>query len=323
MQQGRPLLSVIMPVYNAGRYVAYAIDSILGQTFSDLELIVVDDASSDDSLVVVKGYDDRRIKVVRLSTNVGKAVACNSVLPQCTGKYITVHDADDISDRLRFEKQVAFLELHAEFAMCGTQFYEINDVGSIIRKVHLDTDPLVLKGLMREDSQFHGPTMVIRKDIIGSVGGLYRDFRNKEDVDLAMRIAEKYPVVNLDEYLYYYRLIPQGLSKVNFDFLRFEGLKVLHLLAEQRSREGVDCLMRGDLKQYEQLLQEIRRPYIEDPSLLYRKGLSLNVYFRFWSNAFYYSRKAILANPSKWINYRELLHLLRIMVSIYLFRRHE
>ncbi len=321
MPQSRPLLSVILPVFNTGRYVANAINSILGQTFRDFELLIVEDGSIDNSLAVIKSFNDPRIKVYERQKNGGKVNACNQVVFDCAGKYLTIHDSDDISDPRRFEKQLEFLEDHPEFGMCGTQFYEMNQKGQRMRAIALETDPRKLRNLIAVDSQFHGPTMIFRRDILDEIGGLYRDFRNKEDVDLSMRIAEKYPVANLNEYLYYYRLVPQGLSKMNFDFLRFEGLKVLQALAEQRRVSGQDCLMRGDHQAYERILTTIGKPYVEDPSLLYRKGISLSVYFGFWRNAFHYAFRAILANPAKWINYRELFYVVKLSITRVLLRK--
>lgn len=313
MRRDSPTLTVIMPVYNASRYVQQAIDSVLGQTFSDFELFIIDDGSTDRTRDILNRNGDPRIRLFLLEKNIGKVGACNQVLHESTAKYITIHDADDYSHARRFERQIDFLEKNPSFAMCGTQFYEINARGET-RKISLETDPDRIHELLREDSQFHGPTMMLKKAILPEIGGLYRNFRNKEDVDLAMRIAEKYNVTNLDEYLYYYRLIPQGLSKVNFDFLRFEGLKVLQALARERQEEGKDCLMTGDVERYNNLLSVIKQPYIQDPSLLYRKAISLSVYFKFWRNAYLYAFKAIFANPLKSVNYREFLYVIKVSI---------
>jgi len=321
MPPDNPGLTVIMPVFNTARYVEKAIDSILQQTFSDFELLIIDDGSTDNSFQVLTEYTDERIRLYRCKKNTGKVAACNSLLSDSRGKYITIHDSDDYSDLKRFEKQISFLERNPSYAMCGTQFYEVNEKGDAARKIILETNPEKIKELIKEDSQFHGPTIIIRREILEKIGGLYRNFRNKEDVDLSMRIAEKYNVINLDEYLYYYRLSPQGLSKVDFDYLRFEGLKVLQLLAQQRKASGSDCLMKGDLEEFDSLLLDIKKPYIEDPSLLYRKAISLSVYFKFWRNAFRYAFRAIVANPGKWINYREFLYVVKVSLADVIMRK--
>jgi glycosyltransferase involved in cell wall biosynthesis len=321
MQRSSPILTVIMPVFNTGRYVRDAVASVLNQSFRDFELLVGDDGSSDNSVDVVRSFNDSRIRVFTFSENEGKVAVCNRLFEQAQGRYATIHDSDDISAPTRFEKQIAFLDDNEDYGMCGTFFREIDRRGKVIRDVALESDPDTLQELIKTDSQFHGPTMVFRTDIVKKAGGLYRDFRNKEDVDLSMRIAEKSLVKNLNEYLYYYRLVPQGLSKVNFDILRFEGLTVLQKLAEQRRVEGQDCLMKGDTEAYNRLLEEIGRPYREDPSLLYRKGVALNVYFKFWTNAFQYALKAVAANPAKWINYREFLYVVKVRLA-HLFSRH-
>ena len=315
MQVKDPLLSVILPVYNAEKFIKQAITSILKQSFSDFELLVVDDGSTDGTLDLIKEISDPRIKVFKNKINLSKVNSCNSRVQECRGKYMTIHDADDYSAPDRFEKQVEFLEKNPEFAMCGTQFYEVDLNGKVLRKIVLETDPAKLKELVLIDSQFHGPTMIFKKNVLYEIGGLYRNFRNKEDVDLAMRIGEKYPVINLTDYLYYYRLVPQGLSKHNFGFFKFEGMKVLQALSQQRKETGTDCLMTNDEISYNAILNKINQPYRDDPSLLFRKAISLSVYFKFWKNAFYYAFKAIHASPLKAINYKELLYVIKVWLK--------
>ena len=103
-----PLVSVVMPVYNREMYVGAAIESILGQTFTDFELIIVDDGSTDQSVAIIQGYRDPRIRLIRFSQNKGVSAARNVGNHEARGEFIAVMDSDDIALPKRLEKQLAF-----------------------------------------------------------------------------------------------------------------------------------------------------------------------------------------------------------------------
>ena len=117
------LVSVIMPVYNMAKFIESAINSIFQQSFSDFELIVIDDASEDGTDAVVQSYKDRQIIFERNSCNVGNYVSRNRGMQLAQGKYIAVMDADDIAMPDRLEKQVAYLEEHSGVLAVGSGVY--------------------------------------------------------------------------------------------------------------------------------------------------------------------------------------------------------
>lgn len=118
-----PEISVVMPVYNASQYLAEAIESIVSQTFTDWELIIIDDGSTDDSKLIIKRYaqSDKRIRYYKNEQNMGVIRTLNKGINLSTGKYIARMDADDISLPTRFDTQYRFLENNADVAMCGTE----------------------------------------------------------------------------------------------------------------------------------------------------------------------------------------------------------
>ena len=114
-----PRITVAMPAHNAAPYISEAVDSILGQTCRDFELLVVDDGSTDDTARRVETYADRRIRLIRLGSNQGRAAARNAALEEARGAYLAWMDADDIAMPRRLEKQAAFLEAHPDVDVCG------------------------------------------------------------------------------------------------------------------------------------------------------------------------------------------------------------
>ncbi len=114
-----PKITVAMPAHNAAPYINEAVDSILGQTYRDFELLVVDDGSTDDTARRVEACTDTRIRLIRLGTRQGRAAARNVALEQARGAYLAWMDADDIAMPRRLEKQLAFLEAHPDVDVCG------------------------------------------------------------------------------------------------------------------------------------------------------------------------------------------------------------
>ena len=121
-----PTISVIMPVYNCFDYIQEAINSILNQTFSDFELIIIDDYSSDGTVDLIKKFNDPRIKLTVKSVNSGISNSLNYGLKIAKGKYIARMDGDDISFPDRFERQVKFMDLNPKVILCGGGYISIN-----------------------------------------------------------------------------------------------------------------------------------------------------------------------------------------------------
>lgn len=114
-----PEASVLMPVYNGAPYLREAIDSILSQTFTNFELILLNDASPDDSEVIIKTYTDSRIRYYRNQTNLGISESRNKLMDLARGKYLIIMDDDDISFPVRLERQIEFMNSHSDITMAG------------------------------------------------------------------------------------------------------------------------------------------------------------------------------------------------------------
>ncbi|QSG14974.1 Glycosyl transferase family 2 [Halapricum desulfuricans] len=194
-----------MPTLNAGRYLREALDSLLRQTIDDFEIIVVDDGSTDDTLSIVDSYGDERIRLLRRDEPDGLAGALDDGIKAARGKYIARQDADDISAPGRLARQVAFLESHPEVPLVGTATRMITDSGHDIDFRHVLERPTI-DDLLDSNQFVHGSVMYRKKEVLDATGGYDTLFETSEDYDLWLRLAQEYPVRNLDAPLYTLRL---------------------------------------------------------------------------------------------------------------------
>lgn len=209
------MVSVVMAVYNGQEYLNIAIDSILLQTYENLELVIVDDGSTDHSRSIIESYKDPRIKYY-WQKNRGLAAALNRGISRSTGKYIARMDADDISHPDRLKKQVTYLEKNKNIALLGTSFNIVDDNNCTIgHSYHLDrNEDLQIEFLVR--NPFGHGTIMVRRNIIAKVGG-YDENQPIEDYDLWWRIAKNHEVANLSDSLYGWRVVASGISHGSSD----------------------------------------------------------------------------------------------------------
>jgi glycosyltransferase involved in cell wall biosynthesis len=206
-----PRVSVTISVLNGERHLRATIDSILGQTFTDFELIVVNDGSTDGTGEILESCRDPRLIVVH-QENRGIAVSRNKATRLARGEFIAVHDADDISMPDRFEKQVRFLDEHPDYALVGSAFYEINEKGKIRRLVRVLTEDADLREFLGRRNWFGHGTVMMRRSAFEEVGRYDERFRYALDYDLFLRMIEKHKVANLKEPLYCWRAAASSVS---------------------------------------------------------------------------------------------------------------
>lgn len=204
----RPLISVVMPLYNAERFVGESIESLMAQTLSDFELIVIDDCSTDGSAAVVEELQrrDPRIKLLRNERNLGAASTRNRGLDAARGEFIAFLDADDICIPERFEKQIAFLKAHPGVDVCGSYYLIFNDQSDRDHG-HYDRLPLTPEEI-RCQIFFFNPlgmsTIMLRADALRKTG---IQFRNCvcEDYKLWADLSDRLTMANIPECLIRYR----------------------------------------------------------------------------------------------------------------------
>lgn len=307
-----PLLSVILPVFNCAPFVGQAIESILDQTFQNFELLIADDGSTDVSRQIIDQYAlrDSRIKTFHQTENKGKIETVNRLFEVSVGQYVTVHDADDFSDRVRFEKQIAVLEMDSDLIMCGTSFWMVRMNGSIFKEVTMRQDYREILKHIADASQFHGPTMMMRRWSLGRE--LYRPFFDgyNEDCDLALRLIEKGRCINLSECLYTYRIRPNSLSKtITPEKKNYYNLAVMFY--RQRIAKGKDDLMAGEMTRVNEVRAQFLEQYMLDSSLIYRENAAFLMYYELYKPAINNAWKACVLNPLEFVNWRTLQYCVR------------
>jgi glycosyltransferase involved in cell wall biosynthesis len=209
MSQQTPLkVSVAMPAYNAERYLGEAIESILGQTFTDFEFLIVDDGSTDRTLAILRDYEkrDSRIRVIS-RPNTGIVGALNDMLAVAQGELIARMDADDIALPERFDRQVKYMDEHPDCVLVGSRVLLIDPDGDPLKVMEtpLDHESLVDGFLNFGGQLIHHPATMMRRQTVIDLGGYRPELRGVEDLDLFLRLSEVGQIVNLAEPLLKYR----------------------------------------------------------------------------------------------------------------------
>jgi glycosyltransferase involved in cell wall biosynthesis len=222
MKKNTPLVSVIMPVYNAERYVAAAIESILQQTYQEFELIVVDDASTDSSASIIQAYKQHfsnKIRFIQLTKNLncGGDKCANTALAHARGKYIARMDADDIAHPSRLAKQVAFLETHTDTFLVGTSAAVINKAGVVVgEKNEPLTHEQIKQSFFRVHPLIHPSCMFRRLQNNGQpFRYTIRYNANNDYLTFFTLLHQGYRFANLPEKLLQYRIHEQNSTFSN------------------------------------------------------------------------------------------------------------
>jgi len=200
----KPLISVVMPVYNVEKYISKAVNSVLEQTFKDFEFIIVD-ASDDRTSEKITSIKDERIKYFKLNTK-GISIQLNYALGKSSGKYIARMDADDYCHQFRLEEQLKFLENNKNIDLVGTNFSYISEDGKVLRKKKLPETHNEIEYWMPVLSTILHSTIMTKKGIIEGIGGYNEELKRAEDIDLFYKLfINGFKVFNLQKNLYYYR----------------------------------------------------------------------------------------------------------------------
>lgn len=201
-----PKISVIMPAYNAERYISEAIESILCQTFPDFELIILDDNSSDRTWELVSEFaqKDARIIAVHNEKNLDIAGNRNKGIGMSKGKYIVWQDADDVSLPTRLEKLYGYMESHPEVGICGSYFQSFKEGKDLDIRKYETEDASLRKNIFRF-SPVAQPTAIIKKEIFTKIGLYNVSSSPAEDIEMSFRIGELYKFGNIPEVLLRYR----------------------------------------------------------------------------------------------------------------------
>lgn len=207
-----PIISVVMSVYNGEKYLKEAIDSILSQSYTDFEFLIVDDGSTDKSLEIISSYEDKRILLIKNVINLGLAKSLNSGIKHARGKYIARMDADDIALPSRLDKQFSFMEKNDNIDICGSWVQIIGQSKGIVWKYPVESDDIKIQLLF--NSAFAHPTVFFRKNSFLDRGLLYDEsIKSAQDYELWNRVAKCCEMKNIPEVLLHYRLHQDQVGK--------------------------------------------------------------------------------------------------------------
>lgn len=224
-----PEVTVLLPVYNGERYLRDTMDSILGQIYTDFELLIVDDGSTDGSADIIRSYGDPRIRVLINPARLKLSGALNRGIDEAQGTYIARMDADDIALPERLGRQLEYLRVHRDVGICGTA---IEVFGQVKRRNDIfppATEEIRSYALF--DCPFSHPTVMFRKDIFDHHLLRYDgSYYPTEDYELWSRAAELFPSVNLGEVLLRYRIHDQSMTGADWDEMDRQAARVIEPL---------------------------------------------------------------------------------------------
>ncbi len=218
-------ISIVLPTYNGAKYIQQSIVSCLNQTYRNIELIIIDDGSTDDTPKIIKSYTDKRIKYLRHDENSGLPQALNTGFAHATGDYLTWTSDDNYFSEKALEIELSFLtENHCLFVYCD--FYKIDNDNSKLSVERLDD------ALQLENGNGVGPCFLYSKTVKEATGDYDVHTKLAEDYDYWIRISKKFVMHHLAEPLYYYREHANSLSQS-----RFYEIKIVDILV--RCKNGI------------------------------------------------------------------------------------
>jgi len=223
-----PKISAIMPAYNAEIFLSRAIESVLGQTFKDYELIILDDGSQDNTLSIARKYErlDSRIRVVSNPKNMQIAATLNKGIRLSKAEFIARMDTDDISYPNRFELQYKVLINNPSVAIVGANMKIINISGETISQRKYPTTSQDMKKIMFRYSPFAHPAVMFRKQVVLEFGGYDLSTVPCEDIDLWFKIGSRYEFSNVNKFLLKYTIHRSSNSHRKLRQLELLGLKI-------------------------------------------------------------------------------------------------
>lgn len=307
MSNSVPLVSVIIPCFNVEKYVEKAITSIVNQTYKNLEIWIVDDGSTDDSLRKINSIKDRRIKVIAYKENTQKIGAVNEVLQKVNGDYIAFQDADDWSEKNRTEEQIKEFFRESQLGICFTNYKCRGRQTFLPEKISLTSEELRNEffNFYKKDTIRHPTvcgTMMISRAALEKTKGYnpYFTGRVAEDIHWIYRILKDFKGITVDNPLYNYRLRKDSLTQIQSIGINAKYAYSWQLLSKIIHRdvyEGIDVLATENkellyrleleacedaLRQTIQLLNETRSVY--ENSTSFKLGKLLLRPFNFLKN---------------------------------------
>lgn len=239
--RARPRVSVLMPVYNGQRHLRVAVESMLNQTFTDFECIIIDDGSTDSTWEILSDYAtwDQRIRLVRNAQNMGVTGSLNKGLELARGEYIARQDADDVSLPERFARQVQHLDSHPQLGLVGTWSQLIDEDGQVLEQVMPPTASGVIRWTLLFGNCFVHASIMLRQAVLKKIGPYDAHKPHAEDYDLWSRMSYTIPLANLPEVLVQKRLSAGRVSSRHLQAQEETAIQIMHTAISRLFAAGV------------------------------------------------------------------------------------
>lgn len=222
----KPMVTVLMSVYNGERFLREAIDSILDQTFTNFEFLIVNDGSTDKSVEIIESYKDTRIRLINNEKNLKLIASLNKGISLARGKYIARMDCDDISMPDRLEKEVNFLESSLDYGLVGTYYTVIDGEGKEQYNVSYPSSNELIKLFLSLNcplahGSIMGRTELFKQNLYGS-----EESYAVEDYELWTRMSKVTKIHNIPEYLFKYRVYGESFSDSKTQLMYNQTLEI-------------------------------------------------------------------------------------------------
>ncbi|MFV8806036.1 glycosyltransferase family 2 protein [Aerococcus urinaeequi] len=254
-------VTVLMPVYNAEKYLRQAVESILNQTYKEFDLLVIDDGSTDNSAFIIKEFNDSRIIYLKNERNLGITKTLNRGLELIESEYIVRMDSDDICKPKRLEEQIFYMDKNKNIAISGTNIIVFSEEKNIIdTRVRVSTKPNQVRTELLFHSPLFHPTVIVRNEVIKKENFKYSPkFEATEDYGLWQDVARKYDISNLEKQLLRYR--------VHSDSIRANA---------QQNKLRDD---KAHIELYKEMFSKLGVTFTEKQLVIYRKFITYNLKF--------------------------------------------
>ena len=225
------LVSVLLPVFNGEKFLLEALNSILKQSYKNLEVIIINDGSTDDSEEIIARFSDSRIRYLKNEQNMGLIASLNRGLEECSGEFIARLDADDIMHPDRISKQVEYLLKYPDVGVVGSHWTYIDSLGKIIgeHKTYVGKIRCSLLSIITGENPVGHPAVTIRSSVLKDMSVKYGDFRDAEDLHLWFELLGKGVFFdNVPENLIYYRVHTNQVSNKRKETQAEMHIAILH-----------------------------------------------------------------------------------------------
>jgi len=211
MTESAEKVSIVLPTYNGAKYLRQSIDSCLNQTYENIELVIVDDGSLDETPQIIRSYQDQRIKYIRHGKNKRLPHALNTGFAKATGEFLTWTSDDNSYTEDAIESMAVLLHQNDKIDFVYANYYVINEDGAFLHPVNVGSSKNIKEG------NCIGPCFLYRRKVYEALGGYNSEAFLAEDYEYWIRVFKRFRMEKLDKFIYWHRLHPQSLTGQHAD----------------------------------------------------------------------------------------------------------